>query len=108
MRFDEDYQYVMLRDECGFLEVRDATGRTIARLHLGMDGKPHKTTIGELGWQLTADADLTGNKQKRQPIKDEGQAQKLFAQGMAAIVAPRNRFVEEWKKVRLEKVPKQL
>ena len=108
MHFDEDYQYVMRHDECGFLEVHDVTGRKIARLHLGMDGKPHKTTRGEWGWYLPADADLNGNKQKRQPIKDEGQAQKLFAQGMAAIVAPRNRFVEEWKKVRLEKVPKQL
>ncbi len=109
MHFDENYEYVVYNngEECGHLDILDETGRKIARLHLGTDGKPYKSARGEWGWHLPTDSDSQAKGQKRQSITDEKLAEKLFAQGMAAIVAPRNRFVEEWKKVRLKKVPKQ-
>ena len=102
MHFDEDYKYVMR----GFLDILDSSGRQIARLHLGADGKPHKTASGEWGWYLPEDADPNGNRQGRRPVKDETLAEELFARGMTAVVVRPSRYLEEWKKVRLQKVPK--
>ena len=107
MHFDEDYKYVMRGDECGFLQVFDPDGSTVtARLHLGTDGKPCKTSRGEWGWRMVSD-EKAPDRLRRKPIADEKEAEMLFAQGTAAIVDVGNHFVEEWKKVRHEKVPKE-
>ncbi len=106
MRFDEDYNFVVCGDECGSLNVYDVGGRQIARLHLGADGKPHKTARGEWGWFIPQGEDVDARKRERESIKELKVAEPLFAQGMETIRTRRNRFVEEWKMVRLQKVPK--
>ena len=98
MFFDADYNYV----DGGGLNVWDSKGRNLAFVLLGANGRPRLNGYGCWGYSFY---DANGNFHQDQ-IREEEVANRFFAQGMPSVLPHRNRYIEEWKKVRHEKVPK--